>query len=326
MRVSVVGARGYVGGELVRLVLGHPELELVQATSRSCAGRPLGAVHPNLHHHSGVRFTAPEQLEPADAVLAAVPAGELAGVHQRLTSAARVVVDLSPDSRDPRTAPEPGYTLGMPELNRAALSGATRISVPGCMATAAVLALRPLVSAGLVDGEALVDARTGSSGAGTAPTTATHHPERQNALRVYRAAGHRHADEIARICGVRTRMTVTAVPLVRGVQAVVHARPPRPVSRAEVWDAYRACYAEEPFIRLVARRAGPHRLPDPQFLTGSNFADLGFDVDEDGARIVSVAALDNLMKGAAGGAVQSLNAASGIAERAGLEFPGLHAG
>lgn len=322
MRAAVIGAGGYVGGELVRLVLGHPELELVQATSRRHEGAPLGRAHPNLRHVD-VRFTSPEKLESVDVAFSALPRGELARLHQRVAGAARTIVDLSTDFRDPHDASGQGYTTGLPELYRKDLNGSTRISVPGCMATAAAVALRPLVASGLVSGEAIVDARTGSSGAGTRVDAASHHPERQHALRIYKATGHRHEREISRMCDSPVRMTVTAVPLVRGVQVVLHVRPSRPVSRADVRSVYRDSYAEEPFVRLVAHRAGLHRLPDPQFLTGSNFVDLGFDVDDDGGRVVVVSALDNLMKGAAGGAVQSLNTAVGLAERVGLDFPGL---
>ena len=169
---------------------------------------------------------------------------------------ARTIVDLSPDFRDPDIACSAGYVIGLPELYRDTINGATRISVPGCMATAATLALRPLVVSGFVQGDVIVDARTGSSGAGSMPSEASHHAERQNAFRVYSPAGHRHEPEIAQMCGVRARMTVTAVPTVRGVQAVLHVRTPRPVTRDQVWSAYRDVYTSEPFVRIVAQRSG----------------------------------------------------------------------
>lgn len=324
MKVAVIGAAGYTGGELLRLVLGHPTLELVQATSRRHAGHPIGNVHPNLRHHADVRFSDPEELESVDVAFAALPSGELPRIHQRVAEASPVVVDLGHDFRDPSTSSELGYRTGLPELYRGELVGANRISVPGCMATAATLAIKPLAVAGLAGADVIVDARIGSSGGGIEPTEATHHPERQHAFRIYAATGHRHEREIGRMCGVRARMTVTAVPLVRGIQVVAYVRPPKKVTRAEIWEAYRGSHADEPFVRLVARRAGVHRLPDPQFLLGSNYTDVGFDVDDDGERVVVVAALDNLVKGAAGGALQSLNVAMGIPEQAGLEFPGLH--
>ena len=326
MKASVLGASGYVGGELLRLVLGHPELDLVQATSRRHAGRPLGEAHPNLRHVPDALFSTSDELEPVDVAFVALPTGAMTERHRQIAESAGTVVDLGRDLREDAQSGVPGarYRTGLPELYRSELAGCTRISVPGCMATAATVALRPLADAGLVDGDVVVDARTGSSGGGTEADASSHHPERQHAFRVYRATGHRHEAEIARMARVRARMTVTAVPAVRGVQVVCYVRPPEPVTRAAVWDAYRAAYTDESFVRLVARRGGVYRLPDPQFLAGSNFVDVGFDVDADGGRIVAVAALDNLVKGAAGGGVQSLNVAAGLPERTGLEFPGLH--
>lgn len=323
MRASVVGATGYVGGELVRLLIGHPEISLVHATSRKHAGRPVGHVHPNLRH-TDLQFSSPDKLEPVDVAFVALPRGAFGAAPDPVHAHARTIVDLSPDFRDPDIACSAGYVIGLPELYRDTIHGATRISVPGCMATAATLALRPLVVSGFVQGDVIVDARTGSSGGGIVPSEASHHAERQNAFRVYSPAGHRHEPEIAHMCGVRARMTVTAVPTVRGVQAVLHVRTPRPVTRDQVWSAYRDVYTSEPFVRIVAQRSGVHRLPDPQFLAGSNFTDIGFEVDADGYRIVAVAALDNLVKGAAGGGVQSFNVAHGLPEDAGLGFPGLH--
>ena len=328
MKVSVLGGSGYVGGELLRLVLGHPQLHLIQATSRRLAGQPLGVAHPNLRHIPDALFSTGDELEPVDAAFVALPPQAMTGWQQQVIESARTVVNLGRDLREDAQsggdARAGRYRVGLPELYRAELEGCTRISVPGCMATAATVALRPLADAGLVDGDVVVDARTGSSGGGAEADAASHHPERQHAFRVYKATGHRHETEIARMAGVHARMTVTAVPAVRGVQVVCYVRPPEPVTRTAVWDAYRARYAGEPFVRLVARRGGLHRLPDPQFLAGSNFVDVGFDVDADGDRIVAVAALDNLVKGAAGAGVQSLNVAAGMPERSGLEFPGLH--
>ncbi len=324
MKVSVVGAAGYTGGELLRLVHAHPGLELVQAFSRRHAGRPVAEVHPNLHHLA-LAFRAPEEMEPVDAAFLALPSGVSAEVEAEIGKQAATVVDLSPDFRfGGVSADGTPYRTGLPELFADELTGATRISVPGCMATAAVLALAPVQRAGLVAGDVVVDARAGSSGAGAEAGPASHHSERGNAFRVYKPAGHRHEKEIAALAGVRARMTVTAVPTVRGAQVLCHVTPPRPVTRREVLQVLQRAYRDHPFVRIVARGRGVHRLPDPQFLAGTNFVDLGCAVDEDGGRIVLVAALDNLVKGAAGGGVQSLNAARGLPQTAGLEFPGLH--
>ncbi|MBB2910417.1 N-acetyl-gamma-glutamyl-phosphate/LysW-gamma-L-alpha-aminoadipyl-6-phosphate reductase [Streptosporangium becharense] len=338
MRAVVLGGTGYVGGELIRLLLHHPKIELAQAASRRLAGRPLRLAHPNLRHVRHLAFTDPADLRPADVLFCALPPGETAAMRHRLAGLADVVVDLSPDFRlrDQQThervyGPAPGraeaaaaFVPGLPELYRDRLAGARRVSVPGCMATAAILALTPLAEAGLVEGEALVDARTGSSGSGATATAASHHAERAGAMRVYGPAGHRHEAEISQACGVTARMTVTAVPRVRGVQVVAHVSPRRPISRAELLALFRGRYAGEPFVRLVADRSGVHRMPDPKILDGANFCDIGVAADADGRRVVVVAALDNLVKGAAGGAVQSANLALGLDETAGLDFPGLH--
>lgn len=324
MKVSVVGAAGYTGGELLRLVHGHPELELVQAISRRYAGRPVSEVHPNLHH-LGLTFHAPPELDRVSIAFLAVSMGAAAELEAGISERAETIVDLSPDFRaGALSATGTAYKTGLPELFADELAGATRISVPGCMATAVILALEPIQRAGLVSGDVVVDARTGSSGSGAEPTLASHHAERGQAFRVYRPAGHRHEAEIAELAGVRARMTVTAVPAVRGVQVICHVTPPRPVTRQEVLRVLQRAYRDRPFVRVVARGRGVHRMPDPQFLSGSNFVDIGCAVDADGGRIVLVAALDNLVKGAAGGGVQSLNVASGLAEDAGLGFPGLH--
>ncbi|MFD7168121.1 N-acetyl-gamma-glutamyl-phosphate reductase [Streptomyces violascens] len=324
MKVSVVGAAGYTGGELLRLVHAHPKLELVQPLSRRHAGRPVAEVHPNLHHLA-LTFRAPQELQPVDTVFLALPSGASAEVEAVVGERAETVVDLSPDFRGGRlSADGTAYRTGLPELFADELVGARRISVPGCMATAAVLALAPVQRAGLVAGDVVVDARAGSSGSGAEPGPASHHAERGNAFRVYQPAGHRHETEIAALTGVRARMTVTAVPTVRGAQVLCHVTPPGPVTRREVLQVLQRAYRDHPFVRIVARGRGVHRMPDPQFLAGTNFVDIGCAVDEDGGRIVLVAALDNLVKGAAGGGVQSLNVACGMPQDAGLEFPGLH--
>jgi N-acetyl-gamma-glutamyl-phosphate/LysW-gamma-L-alpha-aminoadipyl-6-phosphate reductase len=338
LTVAVVGAAGYIGGELLRLVLGHPELRLVQATSDSNAGRPLHSAHPNLRHLTSLTFSAHDAVEPADVIFLALPHGEAVHRFEAVARIGRVVIDLSADFRlrDAREherwygAAQPArrhverVVPGLPELHREQLRSATWISVPGCMATAAILALRPLAAEGLIGDEVLVDARTGSSGSGNRPTPAGHHAERSGVMRVYEPVGHRHQAEVDQACAVRTRMTVTAVEAVRGVQVLAHVRPVRPLRERDLWAIYRRHYGEEPFVRLVAQRRGLYRWPEPKILSGTNFCDVGFAADADGCRVVAISALDNLVKGGAGGAIQSLNVAAGFDEAAGLQFAGLH--
>lgn len=338
MKTSVVGGAGYIGGELVRLLLQHPEVELRQVTSGRYSGRPLHAVHPNLRDQSELVYTTDDELERCDAVFLAMPHGASMTGVDRWSALAPVVVDLSADFRLTDDAergryysgPAPDHDWlarfqpGIPELNRENLRGATHIALPGCMANAAILALHPLAAAGVVDSTVIVDARTGSSGGGRTPDEGSHHPERSGALRMAKPHSHRHTAEIEQACGVPVHMSVTAVEAVRGVQVVCHVTPSRPVSERDLWAIYRAAYRDEPFVRMVRERSALHRLPEPKILTGTNFCDIGLSLNPAGDHLVVVAALDNLVKGGAGNAVHCLNIASGWDETSGLSFAGLH--
>lgn len=338
MRAAVIGASGYVGGELLRLLQGHPRVEVAAAVSARAAGKRVDGAHPNLRGLTGLTFCRADALTEYDMLFLATPHGTAMGMLPELADRAEVIVDLSGDFRlrDPAVferyygighqAPQwlVEFVMGCPELTRTELAGADRISAPGCMATAAILALTPLVEAGLIEPEVDVDARTGSSGSGSSAGPAALHAERSGALRVFATSGHRHEAEIAQACGVRPVMTATAVEAVRGVQVVCRSRLKEGVSEADVRASYRDRYAEEPFVRVVAQRRGLYRLPEPKILLGSNFCDVGFAVEPGSRRLLAVAALDNLVKGGAGNAVQSMNVRMGWPERLGLEFAGLH--
>lgn len=337
VRAAVVGGAGYVGGELLRLLLGHPHVDVVQTTSDSSERGLVCDVHPNLRGVTDLRFVPHSGLARVDAVFIALPPGRAADMIDVLERRADVLIDLGSDFRlhDEREyALHYGgghlrpdllgrFVCGLPELYRGLLRGASRISTPGCIAVASILALHPLAEQGLVN-EATIDARTGSSGSGSRPTAASHHADRSGVMRVYQPAGHRHEAEIAQAVGVRPRMTVSAFEAVRGVQVVAHVTPPHPVEVDDLSRIFRARFESEPFVRLVQQRRGLYRLPEPKVLSGSNFCDIGFAVDADGGRIVAISALDNLVKGAAGNAVQSFNIAHGFAEREALGFTGLH--
>ncbi|MEU4333828.1 N-acetyl-gamma-glutamyl-phosphate reductase [Micromonospora lupini] len=339
VRAAVVGGAGYIGGELVRLLLGHPRVELATVTSRRLAGRRVSTTHPNLRGLTELTFTAPEDLGRHDVLLLATEHGLAMGAMRGLLDLADTVVDLSADFRlrdpavfaayygGPHAAPDllAEFVTGLPELHRKHLRDADRISVPGCMATAAILALHPLADAGLLGvGEVTVDGRTGSSGSGSAPSAANVHAERSGALRVFAPTAHRHQAEITQAVGVPVRMTATGVEAVRGVQVLCRVPLADGVDEVATRAVYRRYYRDEPFVRVVAARRGTYRLPEPKILAGSNFCDVGFAVDPDGGWALLVAALDNLVKGGAGNAVQCLNVRFGWPERLGLEFPGLH--
>jgi N-acetyl-gamma-glutamyl-phosphate/LysW-gamma-L-alpha-aminoadipyl-6-phosphate reductase len=332
IKAGVVGAAGYLGGELLRLLTGHPRTELTHAVSTRFSGRRVETVHPNLRAVTDLSFCALDDLRDCDVVFLATPFG----VAMKLLPGLDVpcVIDLSPDFRlrdtgayqryygAEHTAPEwlGGFVTGCPELNRRSLHDAKLISVPGCMATAAVLALAPLT--GMIGPQVQVTALTGSSGAGSMAGPSDSHAERSRAMRVYAPVRHRHEAEIAQLTGLDARMTVTAVEAVRGAQVICHAT--GALSEKHLRRAYRARYAGEPFIRIVAHKKGTHRLPDPRILAGSNFCDIGFAAQGD--RVTVIAAVDNLMKGGSGNAVHCLNVRMGWPERLGLEFPGLHPG
>lgn len=258
---------------------------------------------------------------------------------------AKLVVDLSSDHRlrDPKEyerwygAPHPHpeqlgrWVYGIPELHRAAIKGATRVTGAGCNATATLLALLPLFAADVVDRTrpVVVECKVGSSEGGREPSEDSHHPERSGVVRSFRPVGHRHtaeAEQELALGGDRPRvdLSVTSVELVRGVLATAHVHVTRPLQDKDLWKIYRERYAAEPFVRIVKERTGIFRYPEPKLLAGTNFADVGFAVDPRGDRVVALCAIDNLVKGAAGNGVQAMNVALGFDEQAGLGFVGLH--
>lgn len=339
MRASVVGGSGYTGGELLRLLLRHPKAEVTQVTSDSLAGKPVSRAHPNLRKVTDLTFTPHAELEETDVLFLAMPHGRAMECIPALLPRAGKIVDLSADFRlrDPR-AYETYYGVkhphselldrsvyGLPELHRRAIRDATLVAGPGCIATAAILALRPLALAGAIDTDhVVVDAKSGSSASGAEGGPASHHAERSGVMRAYAPEGHRHTAEIEQETGLRIALSCHAVEAVRGVLATCHAFLREPLTEKDVWRLYREAYASEPFVRIVKEATGIYRLPEPKLLAGTNFCDVGFAVDAHANRVVAVAALDNLMKGAAGSAVQCMNLMSGYPETTGLDFVGLH--
>ena len=335
---SVVGASGFAGGELLRLLANHPEFDLVQATSRSKAGKTVGYVHPNLRDLE-LRFSSPEELDSVDVLFAATPHGVSMTEIDRYRDAADTVVDLSADFRLPS---EDGYdewydgherpdlldnaVYALPELNREELAGADLIASGGCNATATILGLLPLVEDGILDGNEriVVDLKVGSSEGGAGGGEAASHPERSGVVRPYAPTGHRHEAEIGAYLGLDVSFTVHAVDMIRGASATCHVFPEESVSKGDLWGAYRGSYEDEPFVDLVAGGGGVYRYPEPKAVAGTNRAEVGFELDPGNRRIVAFSAIDNVMKGAAGQAVHAANVALGIDETAGLTFRGLH--
>jgi N-acetyl-gamma-glutamyl-phosphate/LysW-gamma-L-alpha-aminoadipyl-6-phosphate reductase len=341
IRAGIIGGSGYTGGELLRLLLAHPQVEVAQVTSRSHLGEYVYQVHPNLRKQTQLKFIDPEQVTPVDVLFLALPHGQAQHKIDHYASLAERIVDLSADFRlrspeayrrwygSEHAAPAwlGRFVYGLPELHRDELRSARYVSGVGCNATASNLALLPLVQAGLLDESAqvVIEIKVGSSESGAEGNPGSHHPERSGVIRTFSAFGHRHTAEVIQEMGLHNvLLTMTSVDLVRGALATVHATLKPGVALKDLWKAYRAAASENPFLRVVREQRGIYRVPEPKILAGSNYADLGFDLDEASRHVVSICAIDNLMKGASGSAVQCMNLMLGLDETLGLEFPGLH--
>lgn len=339
IRASIVGGSGFTGGELLRLLHFHPEVEVAQITSREHAGRYVYTVHPTMRNVSKLQFIHPDALESADVLFLAVPHGHSAKNIEHYAALAPKIIDLSADFRlnsaeayqqwygQEHASPEwlEKFIYGLPEFKREDLRGANYASGVGCNATTLNLALAPLVDSGLVD-SIHAELKVGSSEAGNSPNAGSHHPIRSGAVRTYSATNHRHMAEAQMILGedVPLHFSVTAIEMVRGIHLLAHVELNQQIAEKDLWRLYRGAYLDEPFIRLVASKTGLHRLPEPRVVAGTNYCDIGFELDSDGRHAVIIAALDNLGKGAAGSAVQSMNLMLNVNECAGLEFSGIY--
>lgn len=341
IRTIVVGGTGYTGAELVRLILGHPSLELVSIVGNSTAGEQVSDVLPSLR---GIMDGAVEPFEPdaiakrADAVFCALPHSASAEAVSALRQRGIVVLDLSADFRFadiavyescygkhpvPERVAEAVY--GLVELHREELRNADLIAVPGCYPTASTLALAPLLKNALVrlDG-IVVDAKSGVSGAGRGVSNTTHFPETAEGVRAYKAGVHRHGPEIeqelSRVAGLPVRITFVPhlLPMTRGILATCYAQTSGPdVSAAACVESARALYAGSPSVHVLD--VGQH--PDTLWVRGSNRVHLGYTQDPNSGTLIAMSAIDNLVKGASGQAIQCLNVRFGLDEAEGLKAP-----
>jgi N-acetyl-gamma-glutamyl-phosphate/LysW-gamma-L-alpha-aminoadipyl-6-phosphate reductase len=342
LRIAVVGAAGYTGGELLRLLLQHPGVDVVAATSRRLAGRYVHHTHPVLRGRCSLRFTDRDALPDCDVLFSALPHGESESIIDELRGLSPVVIDLSSDFRlrdpddyeawygrrhaRPELLGEAVYAL--PEVGRGRIGDAALLATGGCIATAAILALLPLARAGVIDaGQPLiVDAKVGSSAAGAQPSGSSHHPHRSGAMRSFAPTGHRHTAEIVQETGLRNvALSVTAVEAVRGVLVTAHVPlADEAVDDRRLRELFRDAYGGEPFVRVIKEGQGIHRHPEPKLLSGTNICDIGFERDPHSPRAVVLAAIDNLGKGSAAQAVHAMNVRASLDECAGLGFGGLY--
>lgn len=336
LQVGIAGGAGYTGGELLRLLLDHPRVEVVAVSSSTYPGQPLHAAHPNLRGRPAPAFAAELSIDRLDAVFVAGGHGEaMAQVPRWLAQRQELrVIDLSGDFRlrdaglYPRwygrehSAPEllPSFVYGLTEWRRAEIAQATRIANPGCFATAIELALGPLARAGVV-GAARVTAVTGSSGSGAKPSATTHHPTRAANVRAYKPLQHQHTPEIDQMLdalagapSLRVALVPVSGPLVRGIYAVCHIDAPAGWTDTHVRELVQTAYQGCRFVHCV------EEPPELAAVTGSNNAHVHVAVRN--GQIAAFCAIDNLVKGASGQAVQNLNVMMGWPEQTGLDFAG----
>ncbi len=341
IQVSIVGGSGYTGGELTRLLLNHPKVEIKQITSRSLTNKPVTRVNPNLRGSTKLKFIDPKRLEECDVLLLCLPHGSSSNSFEEYRNIAPKIIDLSSDFRlrdqelyrqyYETTHPLPElldqFEYGIAEINRENIRNAKYVATAGCNATASILGILPIQKSDLEIENVVIDVKVGSSEAGRVHTSGSHHPERSGSLRSYKPTGHRHAAEVIehlKIPAQNIYFSATSVEMVRGVLATIHCFVNEIPDEKIIWRKYRDQYNKEPFVRIVKEKTGNHRLPDPKIVSGTNYCDVGFEIDQSSNRIVIISALDNLMKGAAGQAVQALNLMNNFNETTGLNYPGIH--
>ncbi len=346
IRVGILGGSGYVGGELLRLLLFHPSVEIAWVTAQERAGRSVADVHPNLRRLAEIPLlpmptadTVSSLTDGLDCLFLALPHGQSMELVPRIPDRVKVI-DLGGDFRlkDPRVfqtyygkphcASEhlERFVYGLTELYRAEIARASRVANPGCFATAVLLGLAPFAAAHLAVGRVVVDAKTGSSGAGAKPVETTHHPRRANSFFAYKPFVHQHLPEIAQALehlfedrwSERLLLQVHSAPLVRGIFASIYLVLAEPQTEETIGDLFRRFYADAFFVRLL----GPNVSPDVAWVKHTNFCDIGWAVR--GTEAIVFVVLDNLVKGAAGQAVQNLNVMFGLDETTGLKWPGSH--
>ncbi len=347
LKVAVLGASGYTGGELLRLLGGHPNVTVTNVTADKSAGLPVTSLFPHLETFHGFRF-APLHVEPilkkVDLVFSALPHTKSMEPVTECVKAKKPVIDLSADFRlmereiyeqwygTPHASPAllKKAVYGLPELHRARIRQAQLVAVPGCYPTAAILQLAPLLAHRMIQTDTIVvDSKSGISGAGRSPALPYHFPEAHDSMTAYNIARHRHTPEIEqelnRIIHGRKEANVNIVftphliPMNRGLLSTAYAKLRKPLTNAKATALYKDFFANERFIRIREESTAV----SPTHVRGSNFCDIGVFVDQRTNHVITVSALDNLVKGAAGQAIQSMNLMMGFPEETALTSPGI---
>lgn len=335
--IGIVGGSGYTGGELLRLLTIHPDANVVLVTSRKLAGKRVDSVHEHIRSLCDLKFEAPQAAEIADRcdfVFTAVPSGTAMDWVPGLLDGGARVIDLSPDYRLPVEIFEKTYGIkhraprdavfGLPELHPE-VANASLVGNPGCYPTGATLALAPLAEKGMVE-RVVFDSKSGISGAGIEPTETSHYPNLAENIRCYKITNHRHVPEIKQELGrlqkdIRVSFTPHVIPAVRGILTTAHVfikdeYRDRIQDKASVDQIYRQFYQDSRFVRMTGG------VPMLGNVRGSNFCDIGFEPEMGSDRLVVISAIDNLVKGASGQAIQNMNLMMGLEETTGLWFPG----
>lgn len=339
LNVAIIGASGYTGVELARILCNHPNVRLTAATSRQYAGQPLAQVFPNLRHKTNLiceNLSVQELCARADFFFTAVPHKTAMDIVPDLLATGKKVVDLSADFRLRDVAVyEEWYQkhsatellkeaiYGLPELYREQIRTSRLIANPGCYPTSIILALAPLLKAGAIDPQTIIaDSKSGTSGAGRSAQVGSLYCEVADGFRAYKVGGtHRHTPEIEQEINsflqepVRISFTPHLLPISRGIFSTIYAQLKPGFQQADITRIYEQMYAQEPFVRLLPE----NNFPATQYVRGSNFCDIGFKIDTRTGRIILLSTIDNIVKGAAGQAIQNMNLMCGFAETAGLE-------
>ncbi len=338
IKAGIVGATGYAGAELVRILLGHPDAEIAAISSVSFEGQKLSDVYPAYYGLCDlVCGTQEEVVEQSDVIFAAVPHGLSQELAVQCVQAGKAFIDLGADFRlKDEAAYQKWYNgsfqypelheqavYGLPELFREEIRGKKVIANPGCYTTAAPLALAPALKEGLISSEGMIaDCKSGATGAGRKPAQNTHFPDLNEGFSAYKVAAHRHTPEmeqtLSRVCGKQVHMTFVPhlLPINRGILATCYARLNSGVTEADIRDAYSRMYGKEYFIRLLPQG----KVADVKNVRCSNFCDISLHVDTETGTLIAISAIDNMGKGAAGQAVQNMNLSFGVEEQAGLKM------